>query len=144
MLNPHVLNCLALNCKSDDLNYPLTWGKDKPGHDYIRFAWEFRNPQPPLQRVLDVPIAIPATYQDHRMIAQRSCFSIHGERLQSITELIKRKRQYSDLSDCLCTYEIDNNESLIEALAVLGVTGSTIFPDLDHLGRDLASELRHR
>lgn len=148
MLNPHKLNTLATDMQLDELNYPLTWTLQSPAYHNIRLAWEMRNPT----CGLDLPIAIAATYQDHRMIAQRSCFTIHGKQLESIHVLINRKRQVSDvhtfqnLEDILCKYEIEDGASkrLLEELAMLGVTGSTIFPDLDHLARDIASELPRR
>jgi len=77
MLNPYRLNELAMGISSDYLNYPLSWGKNKPGYENIALAWEHRNPE----RGFLLPVAIPATYQDHRMIAQRSCFTVHGQSL---------------------------------------------------------------
>ena len=65
MLNPHRLNELALpGYVADFLNYPLSWGKDKPGYWNIALAWEQRN----VANASDIPIAIPAIYQDQRMI----------------------------------------------------------------------------
>jgi len=46
----------------------------------------------------------------------------------------------ADLADLLI--ECHNSTGwLTEELAILGVTGSTIFPDLDHLAHDLSREL---
>lgn len=119
----------------DNLNFPLTWVDC--GRENIALAWEERK----LTRGLDLPIAVPATYQDHRMIAQRSCFTVHGKALEPLPKLIKDKA--GDLTDCLIEYLIDYDAiaQLMKDLALLGVTGSTIFPDLDHLAKDISSEL---
>jgi len=72
MLNPHRLNELAMpGYTSDLLNYPLSWGEDKPGYWNIALAWQERR-EP---KASDLPMAMPTTYQDQRMIAQRSCFT---------------------------------------------------------------------
>lgn len=83
----------------DNLNFPLTWVDC--GRENIALAWEERE----LTRGLDLPIAVPATYQDHRMIAQRSCFTVHGKALEPLPKLIKDKA--GDLTDCLIEYLID-------------------------------------
>ncbi len=105
MLNPRKLNELA-GVPTYPPNYPLSWVHI--GALYIRLAWENRDlekiklsmqeqakaaygnqenqDQAQLKRELkaiqdiklEVPIAFPATYQEQRMIAQRSCFTIHG------------------------------------------------------------------
>jgi len=138
MLHPHKLNEIAGGQQSDNLNFPLTWLAG--GAENIAHAWEERTPI----RGLDLPIAIPATYQDHRMIAQRSCFTIHGKVLKPLPEILRDRKV--TLADCLIEYhiDVDANVQLMEDLAILGVTGSTLFPDLDHLGKDISSELSHR
>ncbi len=139
MLDPHKLNALALGCPVDRLNYPLTWA-DKPGYENIALAWEFRKPS----RGYALPIAVPATYEDHRMIAQRSCFTVHGQTLAPLDRLLRNKGV--QLTDCLIQYPVDPAmmDSLQIELAVFGVTGSTIFPDLDHVARDIANEVGQR
>ena len=91
MLNPHRLNELAQGHKLANYDYPLSWVKI--GAVYVALAWQHRNlDEMQVEQVrlrkwnLDVPIAFPATYQDQRMIAQRSCFTIHGLALEPIAE----------------------------------------------------------
>jgi hypothetical protein len=90
---------------------------------------------------LKIPIAFPATYQDQRMIAQRSCFTIHGEELKPIKDILNHSN--IELSECLFEYNIDIQErkNLLEELYMLGISASTIFPDLDHLAIDLRYDI---
>lgn len=162
MLNARRLNDLA-GAKTYPLNYPLTF--DTPFSTiYIQLAWQNRDlgkikrsikdqlqqfPQNQTQEQIKkgqeaidgisvkIPIAFPATYQDQRMIAQRSCFTIHGESLASIPEILKESN--IDLSDCLFEYKIDADKTneLLKELNILGISAATIFPDLDHLADDL-------
>jgi hypothetical protein len=140
MLNPHRLNELAIGQSSDYLNFPLTWSPSrdnpKPGYENIALAWEHRNPN----RGFLLPIAVPATYQDHRMIAQRSCFTVHGNALEPLSEILRKKK--IDIAECLIEYRIDSDATrqLIRELAILGVSAATIFPDLDHLANDMMCE----
>jgi len=136
MLNPHRLNELA-GVKTDYLNFPLTWD-NKPGYKNIALAWERRAKK----RGFDLPIAVPAIYQDYRMIAQRSCFTVHGKILEPIPEILKKKN--IDIAECLVEYDIDPTmaQTILKELAVLGVSASTIYPDLDHLAKDIYSEVK--
>jgi len=137
MLNPHRLNELAMG-ESDYLNFPISWGQ-KPGYRNIELAWVQRK----VKNAYDLPIAMPAIYQDHRMIAQRSCFTIHGKRLEPMLDLLRN--QDIDPAECLIEYPInaDMTDKLIRDLAVLGVSAATIFPDLDNLAKDICSEIEN-
>jgi hypothetical protein len=166
MLNARRLNDLA-GAKTFPLNYPLTF--DTPFSTiYIQLAWQNRDlekikrsikerlqqfPQDqPLEQInkeqeaiddlsVKIPIAFPATYQDQRMIAQRSCFTIHGESLAAIPDILKKND--IDLSECLFEYKIDAQETnaLLKELNLLGISAATIFPDLDHLADDLTYDV---
>ena len=140
MLNPRKLNDLA-GSKTFAPNYPLSW--DGAGRLYVALAWHNRD----VERFkdprfdLDVPIAFPATYQDQRMIAQRSCFTIHGSSLSPMQDILIDKGE--NLEEYLFEYEIDKNEknSLLKELSVLGISAATIFPDLEHLAHDLVFDI---
>jgi hypothetical protein len=140
MLNPHRLNNLAavpFNVTIDPPNFPLSWGNREGGN--IARAWAEAKHRGELG--LDLPIALPATYQDHRMIAQRSCFTVHGRSLDGLHVLLKDKTP--NVLDCLVTYEISRraSSSITRQLYYLGVSASSIFPDLDNLSRDLNYEV---
>lgn len=151
MLNPYKLNDLAIT-KYNDMNpirkielieppnFPLTWPGDKFGHQNIALAWELRKES----NGQELPIAVPATYQDHRMIAQRSCFTIHGKRLESIQNIIRDLGE--NVSDYLVVYEFRQADckNITHQLSYLGISQSSIFPDLDNLGKDIGNEILYR
>jgi len=168
MLNARRLNELA-GAKTYQLNYPLTF--DTPFSTiYIQLAWQNRDlqkikryikerlqqfPQNRTQEQIEkeqeaiddlsvkIPIAFPATYQDQRMIAQRSCFTIHGEELAAMPDILEGSG--INLSECLFEYKIDADQinSLLNELYLLGVSAATIFPDLDHLADDLSYDVNN-
>jgi hypothetical protein len=146
MLNPERLNQLAGRYPTAYKNYPLSWVKI--GAVYVALAWQHRNlNEEQMIEVqsktwnLDIPIAFPATYQDQRMIAQRSCFTIHGIALKPLDEILKSMGL--DVTDYVIEYQIDfgSRESLLKELSILGISAATIFPDLDHLSQDLISDV---
>ena len=145
MLNPHKLNDLA-GSKTDDINYPLSWSRG--GSIYVSLAWQVRELSEGQIALIDeigidlnVPFAFPATYQDQRMIAQRSCFTIHGSSLDPLEMILSGKDV--KMSEYLMEYRIDGEKTtnLLKELSVLGVSGATIFPDLEHLAYDLKDYL---
>jgi hypothetical protein len=166
MLNARNLNDLA-GAKTNPPNYPLTFGAPFSPL-YIALAWQNRDIKKIKQSIkerlvkypqnqtpeeiekelevidnlsLKIPIAFPATYQDQRMIAQRSCFTIHGEDLKPIKEILNECN--IELSECLFEYKIDiqKRSSLLKDLNMLGISAATIFPDLDHLAIDLKYDI---
>lgn len=145
MLNPRKLNDLA-GSKTYSPNYPLSWVKG--GGLYVALAWQNRVLEESQQKLRDeiginlsIPIAFPATYQDQRMIAQRSCFTIHGTALEPLQNILVKKN--IELAECLFEYKIDTEprSSLLKELSILGISAATIFPDLDHLARDLLTDI---
>jgi len=131
--------------KEDACNFPLTWkGGSLPAIGYVNIApaWEERGEKSG-RTGIRTPIAIPATYQDTRMIAQRSCFTIHGKSLISITDIVTSRTE-GNLEYCLKEFPIDpeSRDQILEELNMLGITRSSIYPDLDRLGYDLAKEAK--
>ena len=76
------------------------------------------------------------------MIAQRSCFTIHGEDLGPMQEILSERK--IDLTECLFEYRIDIQAKslMLQKLSILGISAATIFPDLDHLAKDLLSDVK--
>ena len=145
MLNARKLNSIA-GSKTHPLNYPLSWVKG--GSLYVALAWQNRKldqrqskQKDDIVLDLDIPLALPATYHDRRMTAQRSCFTIHGEDLRSMQDILKDKG--IELSECLYEYNINSEAvtSLMNELTILGISAATIFPDLDHLADDLRADI---
>ncbi len=165
MLNPIKLNQKSVTEKIDDNVFPLTWfssdrapikrddllqlvkflkegetkfEEDFPNHYFvkgfreniglknIRDAWE--------KEALgtDFPVAIYPTYIHNRMSMQKSCFTIHGKLQCSINCLVD--------SSIIKKYVIDPDyaKEIRSDLNILGITNTSIFPDLDNLSKDLS------
>jgi hypothetical protein len=84
------------------------------------------------------PAALYPTHFSRRISSQRSCFSIHGSELDGFDKLPPGFRPYLRrvVLPGSKAHEIETS------LSVAGIDELTIFPDLDGLGRWLASVLR--
>ena len=132
MLNPIGLNRLSVNTHSSnkDNEYPLTWiiyddERINIGSENIRGAWEHDI------RGVNLPIAVHSTNIHPRMSAQKSCFTVHGKTKDSLNNLVGDKiiRKF--------ILNPSKAETMQSELRMLGVSQSTIFPDLDGLSKEL-------
>lgn len=132
MLHPIELNRQSVSAETmiSDNEFPLTWIQPESqiniGSENIRGAWELD------VRGLDLPVAVHPTNIHPRMTAQRSCFTVHGKKKECINELLPPTflRKYQ--------IEPDSGQQMLKDLRVLGISHSTLFPDLDGLTEDLA------
>ncbi len=166
MLNPRRLNEFA-GVETNELNYPLSWAYTYASL-YVALAWQNRKVEKirhnlegvkrhkpdtksdKIDRVLkilekhklEIPVAFPAVYQDPRMIAQRSCFTIHGTKLKSLQKILSESNIES--TECLFEYEVyfKKRGDILQELSILGISAATIFPDLDNLAIDLRSHVK--
>jgi hypothetical protein len=132
--NPLDLNDLSYTVVSTSRprQFPLPWhdpGGVNPAFENLRGAWEHNS------RGVRLPVAIYPTYVHARLRGQRSCFTIHGTDQRGLDSLLAGKPM-------LKRYVIDPacRQSMRSELAVLGITDSVVFPDLD----GLANELKER
>jgi hypothetical protein len=98
------------------------------GSRNIRDAWEAEK-----QRVgTDLPVAILPTNIHPRMSVQKSCFTIHGLLKKPLSQLVRGK-------GVLRKYVISKRRrpELMSELRLLGVSESTLFPDLGGLAKEL-------
>ena len=152
MLDPVELNRISSKEPMDDNQFLLTWfsPENAPvtkadlvaltqqsgapqamqiniGNLNIRGAWQ-------LDRVgTDLPFAIHPTSIHPRMSTQKSCFTIQGKRKDSLSSLVGPR--------LLKKYVVHKNsvEDMRNDLRMMGITHSTVFPDLDNLAKDLGS-----
>lgn len=99
------------------------------GNRNIRAAWEKKK-----RSESKLPIAIVPTAIHPRITVQRSTFLIWGSDKRSLEQLIER--------DLLRKFVFSNDGAIERAkdrLRLLGITRSSIFPDLDNLAKDLES-----
>jgi hypothetical protein len=136
MLDPLDLNDLSYDHRSTlrPREFPLPWMDPNSPHANPAFenmagAWEQNS------RGVSLPVAIYPTYVHARLRGQRSCFTIHGTDKRGLDSLLAG-------NPILKRYLIDPacRQSMRTELAVLGITDSVVFPDID----GLASELKER
>ena len=98
-----------------NINIKAAWEQDKFGSKY--------------------PVAIHPTNIHDRMSAQKSCFTVHGTDKRSLALQVDSRilRKYVVPSKAAASMQKD--------LQMMGVTHSTVYPDLDGLARDLAQIL---
>jgi hypothetical protein len=86
------------------------------------------------------PLAIDPTFIAQRMLVQHSHFTLHGHDFRGLDEM----RDELQLGDTLLRVVIDTDAEGIRMmrlrLATLGISETTIFPDLGGLGRELSLE----
>ena len=113
--------------------FELPWHPPALTHKAIRAAWENDGveDQPKL------PIALYPMHIHPRLQVQKGCFTIQGRRKESLCVLVAE----AGIQYCLAAIDIDPScqQSLLKELRILGVSHSTLFPDLDGLAKDLKS-----
>jgi hypothetical protein len=86
------------------------------------------------------PIALDPTFIAQRMLVQHSHFTLHGHDTRGIDEMRKELK----LGDALVKLEIESDDESVKILrqrvALLGISETTIFPDLAGLGKELNLE----
>lgn len=100
------------------------------GNINIRGAWEKDGPG------TEFPVAILPTNIHPRMSVQRSCFTIHGKKKESLAELAAE--YFPEHLNCyMISSEAIHLKQMHEDLQMLGITHSALFPDLDGLAVEL-------
>jgi len=86
------------------------------------------------------PIALDPTFIAQRMLVQHSHFTLHGHDPRGLDEM----REELELGDVLLKLEIRSVDESVKILrqgvALLGISETTIFPDLTGLGKELSLE----
>lgn len=139
MIHPLELNVLSTGSRE----FPNTWVAGKKAVDTIKIAFGTANEEvwrlgkshrfPPT----DLPIAVQPSYVATRIAVQRSCFTIHGTRIDDFETLFagtELTRQNFFVKYILPRAEA---HSLLDQLERMGVTHSTLFPDFEGLAREL-------
>jgi hypothetical protein len=118
MIPPFELNRLT----SPDLGceFPLTF----LGLPNVRAAWEKG------KHADQHPMAIQPTNIHPRMSVQRSCFRIRGADERSLIDQVPKLLK-------VCEIEPGSTAAMSEDLRVLGISHSTVWPDLDGLANEL-------
>ena len=152
MLNPFCLNNMVVGkekshiLSKEDYNiYALTWYPGDPkgsniAYENIRCAWETPDPKTEQPIGTTLPVAISPTYIHPRIPAQKGYFTIHGRQEESLCTLIDGKEKY-----VLKKYVIDagnDKQPMLDQLEILGVSETSLFPELDGLAKGLTELFR--
>jgi hypothetical protein len=100
------------------------------GNRNIRAAWEGDN-----SLATKYPVGIYPTSIHPRITVQKSTFTIWGSDKRGLAEMVE------EIVDAhiVCKFVIEDSaiKTLIKDLQFLGITRSSLFPDLDNLAKDL-------
>lgn len=86
------------------------------------------------------PLSIYPQYLDERMVAQRTCFTIFGNKIDGLLSLPIGKRKVFDF----IIIPNKSKEPILKELKLLGIDYSSIYPDLDGLGNSINEEFKNQ
>jgi hypothetical protein len=133
MLNPYELNRRV--SKKSEVVSPSAQGVSKVDAKrvtpWLRERWSDA-------KIPEHPLAIFPTHIARRISSQRACFTIHGSKKLGFTEFTK------GVDPCLTKVIIPGRSvgNMRLSLERMGIDDTTIFPDLEGLGRSLATSYR--
>ncbi len=151
IINPVALNHVSLRI-NEELNedllesnndcFPNTWVKNRQSLENIRLAFMHPDEQFSGHNPSEKPIAIQLTYCHARMSAQKGCFTVHGKDVKRGFEEIFNEGSKLFNKGYFKKYVINRKDTfkIYKGLQTLGITSSTIYPDL----YGLAEELKER
>lgn len=126
MIEPLILNKISIN----EMVYPLSFSKQ--GIKNFQYAFDKG------VDAYEKPVALYPVEVHVRMSVQKSCFTIHGSDERSIEDIFHG----TELLDqgYLIKFSIDLNsyKKMLSTLQTLGISYSTLLPDLDGLGFELS------
>ena len=135
MLDPYELNRRVV--KKGEVVSPSAQGVSKRDAErvapWLRERWS-------TAKIPDDPLAIYPTHIARRISSQSACFTIHGSRMPGFT-------RFAEGSDpCLVKIVLPGRsvKGLRFAIQQQGIDDTTIFPDLEGLGRALATTYRNQ
>ncbi|MFZ0981211.1 MAG: FRG domain-containing protein [Candidatus Acidiferrales bacterium] len=83
-----------------------------------------------------LPVAVYPNHIDRRIVAQQSCFTIHGNSRQSLDELFAGEKDRL-AKIILPSYAV---AKIKQQLEIAGINEATVFPDLEGLGRRVSED----
>jgi hypothetical protein len=86
------------------------------------------------------PIALDPTFIAQRMLVQHSHFTLHGYDTRGLDDMIKELELEDALFKLVIRSDDESVKILRQRVALLGISETTIFPDLAGLGRELSLE----
>jgi len=145
MLNPFALNCLAAgqSYEPDNLTYNIHLITDTHvghqvniGYENIRSAWAGDS------GVIEFPVAVVPKYTHARMVAQRSCFTVHGKNKEGLNEILPANNKGIVLKSYCVDIDSSKRKEMLVQLRCSGISHITLFPEIDVLANDLTELFR--
>jgi hypothetical protein len=135
VLDPYTLN--ERNVGIDEVIPPSADGLSKEDKKTLRRWLPERFPRATRNRSIPAkPIAVFPTHIARRISTQRSCFTVHGSDLRGLDRLTNSRSPIL-LKLVIPSFHV---KDIKQELILAGIDEATIFPDLDGLGRAIASE----
>jgi hypothetical protein len=88
------------------------------------------------------PIALDPTLSAQRMLVQHSHFTLHGHDMRSLNKMSAELGLERSLEKLVIDADEDDIDYLRQAMTWLGITETSVFPDLEGLARELRLEYR--
>jgi hypothetical protein len=128
------LNPWTLNKRNRNLRYygPVTPELGKMDK-YLQPLYSGRKPP-------KFPIALDPIFIAQRMLVQHSHFTLHGSETSGLEEMVRELKLTNGLFKISFNVTFEDIRTLRQQLALMGVTETAIFPDLNGLGRELSAE----
>ena len=82
------------------------------------------------------PIAVFPPHIDIRIVAQKSVFTIHGRERDGF-RILAHRHPHPQVAKILITSDMKTLEEIRDDLRLLGITETTVFPDLEGLSREI-------
>jgi hypothetical protein len=145
MLNPFALNCIAAKApyEPDDLTYNIhlmTHTHVGPGinigFENIWSAWAADTGG------VEFPAAILPTYTHARMVAQKSCFTVHGKNKESLNKILPANEKGIVLQGYFIDIDSSKKKEMLIQLRCSGISHITLSPEIDFLADDLTELFR--
>jgi hypothetical protein len=131
-LMPSVLCCLTTQKWSQAL-------ENKTVKYYVQAAWGCGT------REVRLPMPMYPAYVDARLAAQQGAFTVHGSKDVCLHKLVEEDEKKNLAALCLKRFYVSSDkdcvDSMLQDLRTLGISHTTLFPDLDHLGWDIETRM---
>jgi hypothetical protein len=94
-----------------------------------------------LKKLPNYPICVLPPYSNDRIRAQRGCFSVHGRYVHGFESVFRRNKDPHIMKLVIRT---DHTQKVKQELISVGITESTLFPDLEGIAREIKHEYQFK
>jgi hypothetical protein len=138
ILNPHAMNWVGLGCSILPGTAPdeKVWDGKRVQKDYGQRNIKRAFSSKPLKE-FPTAIAVKTIYVHQRMHVQKSRFTVHGRDRGCLYEYYKQTPLVERGFFCRLVIGKENVNEIAEELNFLGISRSTLFPDLEGLTKEL-------